>query len=92
MEQIINYLIDRDIKYRDNQEVIRFEIQEVIRFEIDDITFKVTEGYGNMFSIEAQNTIDERTYAIMSGIPSEKRCLKDIKYLEEELKCDTDWL
>lgn len=84
MEQIINYLIDRDIKYRDNQ--------EVIRFEIDDITFKVTEGYGNMFSIEAQNTIDERTYAIMSGIPSEKRCLKDIKYLEEELKCDTDWL
>lgn len=82
MEQIINYLIDRDIKYRDNQ--------EVIRFEIDDITFKVTEGYGNMFSIEAQNTIDERTYAIMSGIPSEKRCLKDIKYLEEELKCDTD--
>lgn len=82
MEQIINYLIDRDIKYRDNQ--------EVIRFEIDDITFKVTEGFGNMFSIEAQNTIDERTYAIMSGIPSEKRCLKDIKYLEEELKCDTD--
>lgn len=82
MEQIINYLIDRDIKYRDNQ--------EVIRFEIDDITFKVTEGYGNMFSIEAQNTIDERTYAIMSGIQSEKRCLKDIKYLEEELKCDTD--
>lgn len=78
MEQIINYLIDRDIKYRDNQ--------EVIRFEIDDITFKVTEGFGNMFSIEAQNTIDERTYAIMSGIPSEKRCLKDIKYLEEELK------
>lgn len=84
MEQIINYLIDRDIKYRDNQ--------EVIRFEIDDITFKVTEGFGNMFSIEAQNTIDERTYAIMSGIPSEKRCLKDIKYLEEELKWDTDWL
>lgn len=82
MEQIINYLIDRDIKYRDNQ--------EVIRFEIDDITFKVTEGYGNMFSIEAQNTIDERTYAIMSGIPSQKRCLNDIKYLEEELKCDTD--
>ena len=82
MEQIINYLIDRDIKYRDNQ--------ETIRFEIDDITFKVTEGFGNMFSIEAQNTIDERTYAIMSGIPSEKRCLKDIKYLEEELKCDTD--
>lgn len=78
MEQIINYLIDRDIKYRDNQ--------EVIRFEIDDITFKVTEGYGNMFSIEAQNTIDERTYAIMGGIASEKRCLKDIKYLEEELK------
>lgn len=78
MEQIINYLIDRDIKYRDNQ--------EVIRFEIDDITFKVTEGFGNTFSIEAQNTIDERTYAIMSGIPSEKRCLKDIKYLEEELK------
>lgn len=82
MEQIINYLIDRDIKYRDNQ--------EVIRFEIDDITFKVTEGYGNMFSIEAQNTIDERTYAIMSGIPSQKRCLNDINYLEEELKCDTD--
>ena len=82
MEQIINYLIDRDIKYRDNQ--------EVIRFKIDEITFKVTEGFAKTFSIEAQNTIDERTYAIMSGIPSEKRCLKDIKYLEEELKCDTD--
>lgn len=78
MEQIINHLIDRDIEYRDNQ--------EVIRFTIDEITFKVTEGFGNMFGIEAQNTVDERTYAIMSGIPSEKRCLKDIKYLEEELK------
>lgn len=78
MEQIVNYLIDRDIKYRDNQ--------EVIRFSIDEITFKVTEGFAKTFSIEAQNAIDERTYAIMSGIPSEKQCLNDIKYLEEELK------
>lgn len=81
MENIKNYIIDRDIQYEDRL--------EFIRFKTNDIQFKITNG-SRGYSIEAQNTIDESRYAIFSSIPGERNCIKEIKYIEEALKCDSE--
>ena len=77
MDQIRNYVIDRDIKFTD--------FDKYIKFKIDEIQFKVSEDMRG-YHIEAQNTDDETMFAIFSGMVSELQAIKNISFLEEELQ------
>lgn len=77
MDQIRNYIIDRDIKFTD--------FDKYIKFKIDEIQFKVSEDMRG-YHIEAQNTDDETMFAIFSGLVSERQAIKNISFLEEELQ------
>ena len=77
MDQIRNYVIDRDIKFTD--------FDKYIKFKIDEIQFKVSEDMRG-YHIEAQNTDDETMFAIFSGMVSERQAIKNISFLEEELQ------
>lgn len=77
MDQIRNYVIDRDIKFTD--------FGKYIKFKIDEIQFKVSEDMRG-YHIEAQNTDDETMFAIFSGMVSERQAIKNISFLEEELQ------
>lgn len=79
MDQIRNYVIDRDIKFTD--------FGKYIKFKIDEIQFKVSEDMRG-YHIEAQNTDDETMFAIFSGMVSERQAIKNISFLEEELQWD----
>lgn len=79
MDQIRNYIIDRDIKFTD--------FDKYIKFKIDEIQFKVSEDMRG-YHIEAQNTDDETMFAIFSGLVSERQAIKNISFLEEELQWD----
>lgn len=79
MDQIRNYVIDRDIKFTD--------FDKYIKFKIDEIQFKVSEDMRG-YHIEAQNTDDETMFAIFSGMVSERQAIKNISFLEEELQWD----
>lgn len=77
MDQIRNYVIERDIKFTD--------FDKYIKFKIDEIQFKVSEDMRG-YHIEAQNTDDETMFAIFSGLVSERQAIKNISFLEEELQ------
>lgn len=77
MDQIRNYVIDRDIKFTD--------FDKYIKFKIDEIQFKVSEDMRG-YNIEAQNTDDETRFAIFSGLMNEKQIIKNIRFLKEELE------
>lgn len=79
MDQIRNYVIDRDIKFTD--------FDKYIKFKIDEIQFKVSEDMRG-YHIEAQNTDDETRFAIFSGLMNEKQIIKNISFLKEELEWD----
>lgn len=79
MDQIRNYVIERDIKFTD--------FDKYIKFKIDEIQFKVSEDMRG-YHIEAQNTDDETMFAIFSGMVSERQAIKNISFLEEELQWD----
>lgn len=83
MEHIKSHLINNDIQYTDFVRNIKFTTESNLRFKVSELA----KG----FRIEAQNMIDERIFAIFSGIPSERRAIESINYLMEALSCEELW-
>ena len=82
MEHIKSFLIKNEVQYTDFVRNIKFTTESNLRFKVSELA----KG----FRIEGQNMIDERIFAIFSGIPSEHRAIESIKYLMEALTCEQE--
>ena len=82
MEHIKSFLIKNEVQYTDFVRNIKFTTESNLRFKVSELA--------KCFRIEGQNMIDERIFAIFSGIPSEHRAIESIKYLMEALTCEQE--